>query len=133
MNIESFLLCDAATDSNGKLNVLGAFDTLFAKETPVQHPYCCIALRLRFSKFEEGNHKVRINFTDEDGKSALPGIDGSLNIKIADNLFSSVVNLVFNLQRIKFDKFGEFSLSLSIDDKQIAQLPLYLRRIAKSA
>ena len=28
MNIEAFLLCDAATDSAGKLNVLGAFDQL---------------------------------------------------------------------------------------------------------
>ncbi|MHC4882477.1 MAG: DUF6941 family protein, partial [Planctomycetota bacterium] len=32
--MEAFLLCDAATDQNGKLNVLGAFDNIFAKETP---------------------------------------------------------------------------------------------------
>ena len=29
MNLESFLLCDAATDQQGKLNVLGAFDNIF--------------------------------------------------------------------------------------------------------
>lgn len=127
MNIEAFMLCDAATDSNGKLNVLGAFDTLFAKEVPVQHPFCSIALRARFSKFEEGNHKVKIEFIDEDGRPAMPPIDGNLNVKIADPLFSSVVNLIFNLQRIKFDKFGEFSINLGIDDKQVAQLPLHIK------
>ncbi len=129
MNIEAFLLCDAATDSNGKLNILGSFDTLFAKEVPVHHPYCCVALRIRFTKFEEGEHKVRIDFIDEDGKKTIPGIDGNLNVRIAENHFSSVVNLVFNMQRLKFDKFGEHSINLTVDNRQTAQLPLYLRKI----
>ena len=50
MNIEAFLLCDAATGHQGKLNVLGAFDTIYAKQLPVIHPACAIALRIRFTK-----------------------------------------------------------------------------------
>ncbi len=129
MNIEAFLLCDAATDSQGKLNILGSFDTLYSKSIPVNHPYCCIALRIRFTRFEEGEHKVRIDFVDEDNKKAIPGIDGNLNVRISENLFSSVVNIVFNLQRLKFEKFGEYNINLGIDGKQIGQLPLYLRQI----
>jgi hypothetical protein len=32
MNIQVAVLCDAATEDNGKLNLLGAFDTIFALE-----------------------------------------------------------------------------------------------------
>jgi len=60
MNIEAFLLCDAATDQNGKLNVLGAFDNIFAKEMPTRHRACSIASRIRFSKIEAGDHTVKI-------------------------------------------------------------------------
>ena len=38
MNIQVAVLCDAATDDNGKLNLLGAFDTIYAPQTPAVHP-----------------------------------------------------------------------------------------------
>ena len=68
MNIEAFLLCDAATDQQAKLNILGAFDIVFAKKVPAIHPACAVALRIRFQKIEEGNHSIRIYIIDEDGK-----------------------------------------------------------------
>ena len=33
MNIQVAVLCDAATDDNGKLNLLGAFDTIYARNS----------------------------------------------------------------------------------------------------
>ena len=50
MNIEAFLLCDAATDQLGKLNILGAFDNIFTKKVPFVHPACTIVARIRFEK-----------------------------------------------------------------------------------
>ena len=32
MNIQVAVLCDAATDENGKLNLLGAFDTIYTQK-----------------------------------------------------------------------------------------------------
>jgi hypothetical protein len=43
MNIQVAVLCDAATDDNGKLNLLGAFDTIYARELPAIHPQCAVA------------------------------------------------------------------------------------------
>ena len=41
MNIEVFSLCDAATvDVAGKLNVLGAFDTIGTGSMPTVYPQC---------------------------------------------------------------------------------------------
>jgi hypothetical protein len=38
MNIQVAVLCDAATDDNGKLNLLGAFDTIYTQQLPATHP-----------------------------------------------------------------------------------------------
>ena len=38
MNIQVAVLCDAATEENGKLNLLGAFDTIIAQQIPATHP-----------------------------------------------------------------------------------------------
>ena len=54
MDIQIAVLCDAATDNNGKLNLLGAFDTIFTSQLPAIHPQCSIALRMTFNKVEEG-------------------------------------------------------------------------------
>ena len=40
MNIQVAVLCDAATDDNGKLNLLGAFDTIYTQQLPAVHPQC---------------------------------------------------------------------------------------------
>jgi len=56
MNIEIIALCDAATDQQGKLNILGAFDTVFTKSLPTVHTQCAV----RCVSGSEGSSKVRI-------------------------------------------------------------------------
>ena len=46
MELISASLCDFASDYQGKLCVLGAFDTIGAKQYPAVHPQCSVALRL---------------------------------------------------------------------------------------
>ena len=54
MTIQIAVLCDAATDYNGKLNLLGTFDTILTSQLPAIHPQCSIALRIAFNRIEEG-------------------------------------------------------------------------------
>jgi hypothetical protein len=54
VNVEVFALCDAATDSGGKLNVLGAFDSLQVGAYPTVYPHCAVAVRIRFRRIEQG-------------------------------------------------------------------------------
>ncbi len=129
MKMESFLICDAASDYQGKLCVLGAFDTIFAKEAPVIHPSCSIAARIRFSKLEDGDHKIRMEIVDEDGHKAAPPMDGNIRVKTSDSMISSVVNLILNLQRLKFEKFGEYCVRFQVDGNILAELPVYLRKM----
>ena len=75
MNIQVAVLCDAATEDNGKLNLLGAFDTIFAPQLPAVHPQCAVALRVTFMSGDEGDHKLKLNFVNADGKSIMPPIE----------------------------------------------------------
>ena len=129
MNIEAFLLCDAATDQNGKLNVLGAFDNVFAKETPVRHRMCSIAARIRFSKIEAGDHTVKIFVIDADGNFIGPKLEGGISVRIGDNASTAAVNLILYMQNIEFQQFGQYQIDLAIDGTVQASLPLHIRQI----
>ena len=52
MYIEVMALCDAATESQGKLNILGTFDTIFTQKLPVMCSHSAVALRVRFNQIE---------------------------------------------------------------------------------
>lgn len=127
MKVEVFTLCDAATDQFGKLNILGSFDLLCSSTEPTVHPSCTIALRIRFSKVEEGAHKLRITLSDDDGQNIVPAMNGGFEINMAPEAVSFAQNLIFNLQSLEFPKFGDYSFNLFLDGKLIDSLPLYLR------
>jgi len=130
MNIEAFLLCDAATDQRGKLNILGAFDNIFAKKMPTMHPACAVAARIRFEKIEEGSHPIRIRIIDEDGKSIGPKLEGNVNVRIGDDADSTATNIVLNIQRLKFEKYGQYRIDLAIDNQIKASLPFHVKVIS---
>ncbi|MBA7638363.1 hypothetical protein ES703_46018 [subsurface metagenome] len=129
MNIEAFLLCDAATDQQGKLNILGAFDNIFAKKMPTMHPACAVAARIRFEKIEEGSHPIRIRIIDEDGKSIGPKLEGNVNVRIGDDVDSTATNIVLNIQRLKLENYGQYRIDLAIDNQIKASLPFNVREI----
>ena len=128
MRIEVFALCDAATGDLGKLSILGAFDTIFAGQAPIAHPQCTIALRVRFERIERGDHKVEVHIMDGDGKKILPPAQGILKINFTDDQSSGSTNLILNIQGLKLEKFGEYSIDLAIDGQQKASLPLFVKQ-----
>jgi hypothetical protein len=133
MNIEAFLLCDAATDQQGKLNVLGAFDNIYAKQVPAKHPACAVAARIRFERIEQGEHSIRIDIIDFDGKSIGPKLDGKISVRVADNADSSVANIILNIQGLELKNFGQYRIDLAIDGRIEASLPLRMAQVPGSA
>jgi len=127
MHIEVFSLCDAATmDVAGKLNVLGAFDSIMTGSIPVVYPQCALALRVRFDNIERGEHKLAVSFVDLDGKHIVPPANGTININFPDEQRSGSANFVFNLQMLKLEKYGEYSIDLAVDSRKEASLPLFI-------
>lgn len=127
MRVEIFALCDAATGDFGKLSMLGAFDAIWVAKTPALHPQCAIALRVRFERIERGEHKVVVHFVDSDGKNVIPPAQGAITINFIDEQSSGAANLILNIQGLKLERFGEYSIDLAIDGQQKASLPLFVK------
>ena len=56
MDILVSTLCDFAADYQGKLCIQGGFDSLVARQFPVVHPVCAVALRICLTPEDEGTH-----------------------------------------------------------------------------
>jgi hypothetical protein len=131
MKIEIFALCDAATDTHGKLNLLGTFDQVYAPKMPIVHPACAIALRMRFDKMEEGVHQVKIQLVNPDGKLVFQPMEGEVKPRMADDIGSVAVNLILNFQNVKFEEFADYQINLAIDGEAKASLPLRVREVPR--
>ena len=129
MDIQVAVLCDAATDYKGKLNLLGTFNSVHTRELPANYPQCSIVLRVVFKLVEEGSHKLRINFVDEDGKFVMPSIELPFEVKVPENDSFAYRNFILNIQRLKFEKFGEHAVDIAIDGRQEASIPLEVKQI----
>ncbi len=131
MITEIFTLCDAASDPQGKLNILGAFNTFNAKKAPLTHPSCAVAVRLRLSLEEKGDHKFSVNFVDSNGKQICPPGEGMFNVSFKD-FPTANANLVLLLQNLKLPVYGNYSIKLIIDEKEIADFPFYVNQVKKA-
>jgi hypothetical protein len=130
MEIEVFALCDAAADYQGRLSILGIFDSIVATNLPAVHPQCSVALRLRFSKIEEGKHSLTLHIVDTDGKMIVPPLNGQFGIQLHGNDRHGTINLVLNLQGLSFSSYGEYAVNLAIDSHEMGSLPFWVRQPA---
>ncbi|MBI5714109.1 MAG: hypothetical protein HZC38_11910 [Chloroflexi bacterium] len=128
MDLEVFTLCDAAADYQGRLSILGIFDTIFAASLPALHPQCSVALRIRFSKVEEGKHNLVLHIVDNDGNMIIPALNGDFGIQLPGNDRHGMINLVLNLQGLSFNRYGEYAVNLAIDNNELASLPFWVRQ-----
>jgi hypothetical protein len=127
MNIQVAVLCDAATDDNGKLNLLGAFDTIYTQNLPAIHPQCSIALRITFGNEDEGPHQIKLNFVDADGQSIMPSMELPVQVVLPDDAHFGTRNFIVNIQQLKFDAPGLYSIDLSMDEHTQASIPLLVK------
>jgi hypothetical protein len=127
MKVELFCLCDAATEAGGKLNILGAFDRIWAREAPVTIAHCAVAARIRFSRLEEGAHRLRISFADDDGTLVLPPMESVIELRFANHDHSVPINLIVLMPQLKLPRFGDYTIDLAFDANHLSSLPLMVR------
>jgi len=126
MQVEVFSLCDAATVQGGKLNMLGAFDTIVAGTMPAVHPQCAVAVRIRFNALEGEKHGVSVKVIDADGAALIPAAEGTIALNFPKGQRSCSANLVLNVQGLKLQRYGEYSIDLAVDGKAMASAPLFI-------
>jgi hypothetical protein len=131
MTIQVAVLCDAATDYNGKLNLLGTFDTIYSSQLPAQHPQCSIAVRIGFDRIEEGQHKLQMNFVDEDGHPIMPKMDVPVDVTFPSDATFLSRNFIVNMQQLKFEKSGLYSIDLAMDGRPLTSISLSVKQMEK--
>ena len=129
MNIQVAVLCDAATDDNGKLNLLGSFDTIYARELPAIHPQCSVALRVTFTSGDEGKRLLKVTLVDADGQAIMPSLDIPVDIALPDDMHFVTRNFILNIQQLKFDEPGLYAVDIALDDQAQASIPLLVKHV----
>jgi hypothetical protein len=132
MNVQVAILCDAATDDNGKLNLLGAFDTIYAQQLPAVHPQCAVALRVTFATGDEGQHKLALNFINADGRPIMPAMEIPVAITLPEDVYFVTRNFIVNIQQLKFIEAGLYSVDIRFDGKSQASIPLQVKLIQRA-
>ena len=133
MNIQVAVLCDAATDDNGKLNLLGSFDTIYAPQMPAVHPQCAVALRVTFMPGDEGERKLGLNFINADGRPIMQAIELPVPVALPDEAPFLTRNFIVNIQQLKFAEVGVYSVDVRLDDKSQAAIPLWVKNLPPRA
>jgi hypothetical protein len=131
MDIQLATLCDSAMDYNGKLCVLGTFDTIGSRQLPVVHQNCALALRVLFRGEDEGTHNLSLRIVDADGKDAMPQLPPvQFDVRVPQEVDFITRNMVLHFQALQFNAPGTFSLEVGVDGETRAQLPLRVIYVA---
>lgn len=129
MNIEIAAICDAATANGmgGRLNILGAFDRVFAPQFPLVIPQCSAAFRIRYQRAEAGLHDLSLVFEDVIGNAIVPPMKSKVPLEpVAQGFDTAAVNLVLNLQRLPIKRADKYIIRLTIDNDELVSIPLYV-------
>ena len=127
MKIELFTFCDFAQENGGKLTIVGTFDTIISRNFPCTHPQLSVVIRVRFDLWEFSAHEFRIETRDIAGEMNMDPISGSLDVKGVGNA-TAVSHLVFTIGNLYFKNPGVVNFTLFVDNKEVASIPLYIRK-----
>lgn len=116
MRAKYSFVCDAANISKSNtLNALGIFNHMNALKFPWKHSRFTYVANILFHPSEEGNHKFKLTFVDEDGKEIIPPLNGE--IEVAPPTFST--NIMLEINNIQFPKAGPYQIDLTIDHQHV--------------
>lgn len=111
-------------DYNSKLCVLGTFDTIGSRATPIVHPQAALALRICFRASDEGNHKLAIRMINEDGTDIMQPLEAGIDIAMPEGADFLTRNMILNFQPLRFEKAGTYSFEVAVSGQVLASVPL---------
>ncbi len=127
MHIAFALFADAANLSQeGKLNILGVFDTLHAAQLPSLHPRATLVVRVKGSTADIGTHVIGMAWINPAG-TELWASQGELGVGTPPPGTTELdFPLIAGLD-LPLDSAGTYTMRLSIDNAHAADIPLLVR------
>lgn len=116
----------ASGGEHGKLNIMGIFDNINAKEFPTVHGSMALVLRLHVeSRDGEKDHAIRVRLLKPGGGNVFD-VAGNLSVGTMETGQERHVNHVMNLQNITFEESGTYYFLIYLNGREAAKLPLKL-------
>lgn len=129
MDLQLAALADAANVSReGKLNILGEFNTLFTVGVPTSWPIMYFVAKVTASQMEGAEHTLQLRVLDEDAKLAAPILE--MHARFGESTYPGVPytgTIIVPVQNPVFQRFGEYTFELRRENTIICTLPLYVR------
>jgi hypothetical protein len=132
MRVDLALLADYAevTQRGGKLVVCGIFDRITLADLDAVHPHMALALKLACDPGEGAVHHLSVRLVDPDGADVVSPMEGDVEVKgEADG--DASVNLILDLNLVKFGAAGPHSFDVFLDGKLERQVPLTVERLKR--
>lgn len=129
MRVGLALLCDYANVTReGKLNIMGIFDTIFASSFPTHHAALNLVVRLVTDPQESGKtQRISIQLMDEDGKKMFEA-EAEMEPQV-QGVSSANVDQILGLGNLVFPKPGTYCFSILINGTHIREHDVPLRLV----
>ncbi len=126
VEVDLAVIADAANVSQeGKLNILGVFDTIWAREFPCRHGAMVFILRVRADFTEQGSRQLQVRLMDADGAQLFKA-EGPLQVPAGVPGRAAKPHLIMGLSGISFPKPGDYSFEVIVDGHHMTSVPLYV-------
>jgi len=129
MKVDLALLADYAevAQRGGKLIVCGIFDRITLADLDAVHPHMALAVKVLCEPGEVRRHQLTVRFVDPDGADVVEPMEGEVEVKGGEEDQASV-NLILDMNLVRFRAFGPHSFDIFIDGELERQLPLTVER-----
>ena len=130
MRIPFAVIADGANVSReGKLNILGVFDTLYAKSFPVTHPEMKLVMRVEASGAEAGSkHAIEVKLMDSEGGAVL-GMKAEVIPRGVPEGKPLRMEQIVSLHNVTFKAPGRYRFSILVDNDEKATVPLTVNEL----
>ncbi|MGH7545524.1 MAG: DUF6941 family protein [Gemmatimonadota bacterium] len=126
MEVDLAVVADAANVSQeGKLNVLGIFDTIWGSRFPLRHGSMVFVVRVEGAFTEQGNHRLELRLMDADGAQIFRA-EGPLRLAGGTPGRPIKPHLILGLSGVVFPAAGDYSFEILIDGAHKRSVPLYV-------
>jgi len=128
INLEFLLLCDhSIKDERGKISIIGVFDNFKAEKLPAGIPLFYVVGRINIKEESIKNINAELFLKSKDKKysKSLSKVTSDYIPKSIDGIIK--INLVFPINRLIFEKTGEYIFELVINGKKVGETKLDIR------
>ncbi len=124
-----FLFCkDAAAGPDGRLNIQGVFNELYASDFPARQDRLVLVGVIEWERDTQGRIPFKIDLTDPDGEPVF-SIDGHTDVESRPmNSAPAKTHLVLPMEKVMFPVAGRYRVRFSANNEETFGPSMHLMR-----